>query len=407
MILWQFIQSGMFNSFHAIKEYLTDVVYSTLRVFGQYTFSTYTIVKNGREIYTASSMCFYMQSDVNSVYRIDRAKYNICKWIDRQCKQYRLENHGTDPELTETHNDIYDFIIHKIDDQSFARIHRGDFTGRTHTLYTKHYRPFKKWRQVANKAELTLCIVNECDDNTGDSASASVSASDPVSETFTISLKRPYDFLLEKNEIMDKKFLQWKMYNEHGRADIAKFIGQPFSKYSLKIFYYDGMKQYANDFAEPKILTELNKVAANTEKDETCAKNDKPTADNEYSDFDVLNDSHSMIVGNRYMIKVDSVLRCPVFESNKSQVYDIDNILTSFYDCSDSERVGDGDSDGDSEDSDNDSDNDGDSESKSDGDSEDGDNDGEGDNDNDNASECNIVSGTDPEFEIIEDPSLH
>jgi hypothetical protein len=406
MILWQFIQSGMFNSFHTIKEYLTDVVYSTLRVFGQYTFSTYTIVKNGREIYTASSMCFYMQSDVNSVYRIDRAKYNICKWIDRQCKQYRLENNGTDPELTETHNDIYDFIIHKIDDQSFARIHRGDFTGRTHTLYTKHYRPFKKWRQVANKAELTLCIVNECDDNTGDSASASVSASAPVSETFTISLKRPYDFLLEKNEIMDKKFLQWKMYNEHGRADIAKFIGQPFSKYSLKIFYYDGMKQYANDFAEPKILTELNKVDANTERDETCAKNDKPTADNEYSDFDVLNDSHSIIVGNRYMIKVDSVLRCPVFESNKSQVYDIDNILTSFYDCSDSERDG----DSDSEDSDSDNDGVGDSEDSEDSKSEskiDGDNDGEGDNDNDNASECNMVSGTDPEFEIIEDPSLH
>ena len=413
MILWQFIQSGMFNSFHAIKEYLTDVVYSTLRVFGQYTFSTYTVVKNGREIYTASSMCFYMQSDVNSVYRIDRAKYNVCKWIDRQCKQYRLENNGTDPELTETHNDIYDFIIHKIDDQSFARIHRGDFTGRTHTLYTKHYRPFKKWRQVANKAELTLCIVNECDDNTGDSASASVSASDPVSETFTISLKRPYDFLLEKNEIMDKKFLQWKMYNEHGRADIAKFIGQPFSKYSLKIFYYDGMKQYANDFAEPKILTELNKVAANTEKDETCAKNDKPTADNEYSDFDVLNDSHSMIVGNRYMIKVDSVLRCPVFESNKSQVYDIDNILTSFYDCSDSERDGDSDSeDSDSEDSDSDNDGVGDSEDSEDSESEsesksDSDNDNDGDNDNDNASECNMVSGTDPEFEIIEDPSLH
>jgi hypothetical protein len=217
-----------------------------------------------------------------------------------------------------------------------------------------------------------------------------------LSETFTISLKRPYDFLLEKNEIMDKKFLQWKMYNEHGRADIAKFIGQPFSKYSLKIFYYDGMKQYANDFAEPKILTELNKVAANTEKDETCAKNDKPTADNECSDFDVLNDSHSMIVGNRYMIKVDSVLRCPVFESNKSQVYDIDNILTSFYDCSDSERERDSD---DSEDSDSDSDSDGDS----DGDS-DNDNDNDGDNDNDNASECN---STDPEFEIIEDPSLH
>jgi hypothetical protein len=240
--------------------------------------------------------------------------------------------------------------------------------------------------------------VNECGDNTGDATSASASA--PVSETFTISLKHPYDFLLEKNEIMDKKFLQWKMYNEHGRADIAKFIGQPFSKYSLKIFYYDGMKQYANDFAEPKILTELNKVAANTEKDETIAKNDKPTADNEYSDFDVLNDSHSMIVGNRYMIKVDSVLRCPIFESNDSQVYDIDNILTSFYDCSDSEPESQSESDNESE-SDGESDNESESESDNESDNE---SESDNDKDGDNTSECN---GTDPEFEIIEDPSLH
>ena len=401
MILWQFIQSGMFNSFHAIKEYLTDIVYSTLRVFGQYTFSTYTVVKNGREIYTASSMCFYMQSDVKSVYRIDRAKYNVCKWIDRQCKQYRLDNHDEAPELTETHNDIYDFIIHKIDDMPFARIHRGDFTGRTHTLYTKHYRSFKKWRQVANKAELTVCIpssVNEGDDTT---ASASVSA--PLSETFTISLKYPYDFLIEKNEIMDKKFLQWKMYNEHGRADIANFIGQPFSKYTLKIFYYDGMKRhYVNNVAESKILTELNKVTAKTEKDETTSVEDVTSTiqiDNDYSDFDLLNDGHSIIVGNRYIIKVDSVLRCPVFESNESQVYDIDNILTSFYECSDSELDRD-DEDSDEEDSDEEED------GHDEEDSHDAEN-ADADCDNESRNGSNNVSAVDPEFEMIEDPSVH
>ena len=401
MILWQFIQSGMFNSFHAIKEYLTDIVYSTLHLFGQYTFSTYTVVKNGREIYTASSMCFYMQSDVKSVYRIDRAKYKVCKWIDRQCKQYRLDNHDEAPELTETHNDIYDFIIHKIDDMPFARIHRGDFTGRTHTLYTKHYRSFKKWRQVANKAELTVCIpssVNEGDDTT---------ASTPLSETFIISLKYPYDFLIEKNEIMDKKFLQWKMYNEHGRADIANFIGQPFSKYTLKIFYYDGMKRhYVNNVAESKILTELNKVTAKTEKDETTSVEDVTSTiqnDNDYSDFDLLNDGHSIIVGNRYIIKVDSVLRCPVFESNESQVYDIDNILTSFYECSDSELDRD-DEDSDEEDSD-----------EEDSDEEDGHDEEGGHNaenadvdcDNESKNESNNVSAVDPEFEMIEDPSVH
>jgi hypothetical protein len=287
MILWNFIQSGIFNTVHAIKEFLTDVVYSTLRMFGQYTFSTYTVVKNGREIYTASSMCFYKKSDVKSVYRIDRAKYNICKWIDRQCKQYRLENHGEKPELTETHNDIYDFIIHKVDNDSSLRIHRGDFSGRTHTLFTEHYRSYRKSNQVANQVEFTVCLPSSI-------ANDETTNEEPTPETFFISLKRPHDLLLEKNEILDKKFLQWKMYNEYGRADIANYIGQPFSKYSLTIFNEDDDKLYS------------------------------------------LNDSHSIVIGDRYIVKVDSVLRCPVIESNENHVYDIDATLTSYYDCSDS-----------------------------------------------------------------------
>ena len=324
MILWNFIQSGIFNTVHAIKEFLTDIVYSSLRMFGQYTFSTYTVVKNGREIYTASSMCFYKKSDVKSVYRIDRAKYNICKWIDRQCKQYRLDNHGEKPELTETHNDIYDFIIHKVDNDSCVRIHRGDFSGRTHTLYTEHYRSYRKSNQVTNQVEFTICLPSTADE-------------EPTPETFFISLKKPCDFLVEKNEILDKKFLQWKMYNEYGRADIANYIGQPFSKYSLTIFHHDDDKLYS------------------------------------------LNDSHSIIIGDRYIVKVDSVLRCPVIESNENHVYDIDATLTSYYDCSDSN------SESSSDDFDTDADADTDADTDADADAD--------------AAEVN-----DQEFEIIEDP---
>ena len=79
MLVWNYIQSGIFGTSSHIKQYLTDIVYATLRLFGQYTFSTYTVVRNGREIYTASSMCYFYQTDVKSVYRIDRAKYNVCK----------------------------------------------------------------------------------------------------------------------------------------------------------------------------------------------------------------------------------------------------------------------------------------------------------------------------------------
>lgn len=388
MMLWRFIQSGIFNTVHSIKEFLTDVVYTTLRVFGQYTFSTYTVVKNGREIYSASSMCFYKKSDVNSVYRIDRAKYNVCKWIDRQCKQYRIDNPDDEPELTETHNDIYDFIVHKVEGQPFVRIHRGDFTGRTHTLVNEHYRPFKKLDQVANYAELTVCLPSEGDADTSESN---------IPETFMISLKYPHNFLLEKNEILDKKFLQWKMYYEHCRSDIAEYIGQPFSKYTLTVPYVESMNN--NTAVESKALNALKeaeaKAQAEANANTTTTKDDAGTDTDTDTDPDTetdtatddesqsiiyhMNDSHSILIGSRYIVKVDSVLRCPVFESNDSQVYDIDNMLTSYYNCSDS------DSDSDSE-VEVDCDSDGNSDSESDGD-------------------ANVNDDTvDPEFEMIEDP---
>jgi hypothetical protein len=292
MTVWKFIQSGIFDAYRQLKERLTDIVYATLRAFGQYTFSTYTVVRNGREIYTASSMCFFRQSDISSVYRIDRAKYNVCKWIDRQCRQYKLENNDERPKLTETHNDIYDFILHKVDDEPYTRIHRGDFSGKTHTLSTIHYREFSKSHQMADTAIVTVC--------------SSSSMSSPEPETFTISLKSPYHFFVEKNEFLDKKFLQWKLYNECGRKDVADYIGAPHTNYKVALCY--------------------------------CM------SENTMKPLYQLNDSHSILIGNKYIVKVDSVLRCPVFESGEQQVFDIDGILSSYYDCSDSESSEDSDS---------------------------------------------------------------
>lgn len=316
MMLWQFIKSGIFDTVSGVKEVLTNIVYSTLRLFGLYTFSTYTVVKNGREIYTASSMYFFYRTGMKSVYRIDRAKYNVCKWIDKQCALYKRQ-YGDEPELTETHNDIYDFILHKVDDEPYTRIHRGDFSARTHTLITDNYRKFAKSYQMADKAELTVCF----------SATDAADAAVKTPETFTINLKSPHHFFLEKNEILDKKFLQWKLYNEFGRKDVANYIGMPFSNYKLTMFYNECMKSY---FPNVK--------------------------DNSYPVYQ-LNDSHSILIGSRYVVKVDTVLRCPVLESGEQPVFDIDGILSSYYDCSDSagessddgDYHGDGDGDGDSD----------------------------------------------------------
>lgn len=311
MTLWRFIQSGIFDTASNIKEFLTDIVYAALRVFGGYTFSTYTVVRGGREIYTASSIYYFHTTDVYSVYRIDRAKYNVCKWIDKQCALYTRQHNGDVPELTDTHNDIYDFILHKIDNDPYTRIHRGDFSGRTHTLYTTHYRIFPKSYQMADTAELMVLLPPPSSSTVNGAGVAETDTeTETVPETFTISLKAPYHFFLEKNEFLDKKFLQWKLYNECGRKDVADYIGTPFSKYKVALCYSECM----------------NNSAA----------------------FQ-LNDSHSILIGNRYIVKVDSVLRCPVLDSSENQVFDIDGVLSSYYDCSETETETETDDDSDSD----------------------------------------------------------
>lgn len=330
MILYRFIRSGLFDTVSYIKEFMTNLYYIALRVFGQYSYSTYTVVRSGREIYSASSIFFYHKSDVNSVYRIDRAKYNVCKWIDKQCQLYR-DNHHEEPEINETHNAIYDFILHKVDDQPYTRIHRGDFTGRTHTLITEHYRVYPKSRQIAETAELTVYTRSSTVEPPMRSSYVAAGA-EPETETetdtdpcfmpqkFTINLKWPQNFLLEKNEILDSKFLQWKLYNEFGKSDLANRLCSLFYNYKVTINYHDCMKYHFNE-CESLAASKLN-IEENME---------------ERMRLYCLNGQQSVIIGKVYVVKVDSILRCPVIESGENQVFDIDNLLTSFYDCSDSD----------------------------------------------------------------------
>ena len=357
MTLWRFIQSGIFDTASHIKEFLIDLIYAALRVFGEYTFSTYTVVRGGREIYTASSIYYFHTTDVYSVYRIDRAKYNVCKWIDKQCDLYTRLYNGDEPELTETHNDIYDFILHKIDNEPYTRIHRGDFSGRTHTLSTTHYRRFPKSYQMAETAELMVVLPPPSSSSVNGAGGGAETATETAAETFTINLKAPHHFFLEKNEFLDKKFLQWKLYNECRRPDVADYIGMPFSKYKVALCYSETMNK--------------NKNNNNNNNNDSVAYQ--------------LNDSHSILIGNRYIVKVDSVLRCPVFDSSDNQVFDIDSVLSSYYDCSDTESETDTDTDAES-----DTESVTESESETDAETETGE---------------TPATDQDPEFEIIEGPA--
>ena len=345
---WRFIHSGVIGTTRYLKEMATSMFYATLRMFGQYGFSTYTVVKDGREVYSASSLFYYYKSDRDNVYQIDRAKYKVCKWIDKQCKLFERIHHDQ-PEVNELHNDIYDFILHKVDDQPYTRIHRGDFNGQTHTLITEHYRPYTQSFKFLSDAELTVYVKSTSvespivsspapapapapgdgdGDGDGDGHGPSDDATDdclsPI--TFNINLKTPHHFFLEKNEVLDTKFLQWVLYQQYGRPEIAKYLRSPFYNYKLTLYYNESMKPYFNDQRSPS-----SKVVASLFQTDTSFQ--KPTRFVAYN----LNDQQSVLIGHTYVVKVDSILRCPVFETGETRVYDIDNVLSSYYDCSDSE----------------------------------------------------------------------
>lgn len=392
MILYRFIRSGLFDTVSYIKEFMTNLYYIALRMFGQYSYSTYTVVRSGREIYSASSIFFYHKSDVDSVYRIDRAKYNVCKWIDKQCQLYRY-NHQEEPEINETHNAIYDFIIHKVDGQPYTRIHRGNFTGRTHTLITEHYRVYPKSRQIAETAELTVYTHSSTVEPPMRSSYVAAGAEveveteteteiDPcfMPQKFTINLKWPQNFLLEKNEILDSKFLQWKLYNEFGQSDLANRLCSLFYNYKVTINYHDCMK----DLADSKLNIE--------EKTEDRMR------------LYCLNEQQSVIIGNLYVVKVDSILRCPVIESGETHVYDIDNLLTSFYDCSDSESESESQPEYDDDDDDCDTDSQAEADAEADAEAE-AETDTEPTVPAESSNKNENTTSDDPEFEIVSQPS--
>lgn len=339
MVLWRYITSGVFDTISYIKELATDLFYASLRMFGQYSFSTYTVVKDGREIFTSSSMFYYYKSDVKTVYRIDRAKYQLCKWIDRQCAMF-FKTHGEKPIINDTENHIYDFILHKVDDQPYVRIHRGDFNGRTHTLITDHYRPYRKSYQFASEAELTVKYHESSVEPPMCSKDANVDESTTKEHTvyecfppkvFKINLKSPNNFFLEKNELLDAKFLKWKLYNEFGSPDIARYLNSLFYNFKVVLFYNECMREEVEKTKAEVAIDKLESATTTETSTETTSAEQAPLI--AYN----LTEKQSVIVGHTYVVKVDSLLRCPVFESNDKNVFDIDGVLTSYYECSDTE----------------------------------------------------------------------
>lgn len=362
MLLWSFIQTGIFDALQGVKQFLTNTVIYTMRVFGYYTFSTYTVVKDGRELFSSRSDYFYMKSTRDNIKRIDPAKYRICKWIDNECRLYQSINNGEEPELTESHNDIYDFILHTFDSETHARIHRGDFRISTHTSLVNNYRKFCKSYQFCDTVELRVSVA-DLNEGSHATATSTSTASASATEVIFIDMKRPFNFYIEKNVLLDKKFLRWYLYSQLGRKDLANYVGLPYSKYSLNMYYNDFMKDVGvtvKPNPSERLLSALAGVAG-VAGDET-----KAAAVSQRIRAFTVNDNQFILIGNRYMVKVDAILGCPVFESSDKDVLQIEDVLTNYYDDSvvgsdtddeddgDADQVDDADQDDDNDDDDDD-----------------------------------------------------
>jgi hypothetical protein len=185
-----------------------------------------------------------------------------------------------------------------------------------------NYRKFCKSYQFCDTVELRVSLA---DLNEGSTSNASASAT----EVIFIDMKRPFNFYIEKNVLLDKKFLRWYLYSQLGRKDLANYVGLPYSKYELNMYYKEFMKDVGvtvKPNPSERVLSALAGVAG----DET---NEAAVMSQRIRAFTV-NDNQFILIGNRYMVKVDAILDCPVFESGDKDVLQIEDVLTNYYENS-------------------------------------------------------------------------
>ena len=341
--IWNIIHSGIFDTIKKVKQYLSDKVAYMMHYLGYRTFSTYTVVKNGRELFSAYSEYINVRTSRQNIKIVDMAKYKVCKWIDAQCRQYE-SIHNESPEVCDAENDIYDFIIHSSPDYKQSRVHRGDFRISTHTQFLVNYRTFNKLDHIDGYAQLNLALpslkVNVTSDaetaETGSAApgSAAPAAAPGAAEVIPIYVKDLDTFYVEKNELFDIPFLQWYFMNRLFRQDAADYIRRWRPKYEITLYN----KDYETRKLSENVLLCKRGGGGDTETNtetETDTNTETDT-DTETDYFMKLTNGQHIIVGNSYIMKVDTVLNCPIYDVNTKCVISIDDDINDCYDDSDS-----------------------------------------------------------------------
>jgi len=331
--IWKIIHSGIFDSIETAKNYLSNKIIFIMRYFGYYSFSTYTVVKDGRELFSSYSEHINVKTARENIKQVDMAKYRMCKWIDAQCAQYRKLNNNCEPEVNDAKNEIYDFIIHSSLEYKQSRIHRGDFRISTHTQFLTNYRTYQKSFYIENYAELIVPKIEHTTESVSDSTSVeSPPESSSAFEIIPVCIKCPSTFYIEKNELFDKAVLQWYLLNRICRPDVANYVGSNTATYEIILYHRDFIKYSQNN----NFLCVFTKNI----KDESQTINDENTSTENTdvkSDFFMkLTNGQHIMVGSDYIIKVDTLLNCPIYEINQKNIVSIDDDINEF--CNQSEQ---------------------------------------------------------------------
>lgn len=331
--LWNIVHSGIFNGVKKVKQFLSEKIAYMMRYLGYYTFSTYTVVKNGRELFSSHSEFINIKTYRQNIKTVDMAKYKVCKWIDAQCSIYK-NIHNETPEISDAKNVIYDFIIHSSPDYKQTRIHRGDFRISTHTQFDVNYRTFSDLVLIDNYAELIVDLPHLDEDNSNKNKTTtqpeditSTTFPDPAvstKEVIPICIKSPDTFYIEKNELFDRAFLQWYLLNKLYRPDIVDYIGTYGSEYETILYNKDFVKCNLdkNGLLYDSISKQIQKVLNTTESDKD---------DNVVEYFMKLTQGQHIIVGKSYIVKVDTKLNCPIYNLNDKDIIDIDGDIQNYY----------------------------------------------------------------------------
>lgn len=322
--IWNIIHSGIFDTIKKVKQYLSNKVAYMMHYLGYRTFSTYTVVKNGRELFSAYSEYINVRTSRQNIKIVDMAKYKVCKWIDAQCNQYKSV-HNESPDICDAENDIYDFIIHSSPDYKQSRVHRGDFRISTHTQFSVNYRTFNKLDRIDGYAELNLALpslkIFFTSAEEYNSSSSTADADEVAAEVIPIHIKDLDTFYIEKNELFDIPFLQWYFMNRLFRQDAADYIRRRRPSYEITLY---------NNNREIRNLSENVLLCKRGDSQE----NNDATLETDY--FMKFTNGQHIIVGNSYIMKVDTVLNCPIYNVNNKCVISIDDNIYDCYDDSDS-----------------------------------------------------------------------